>query len=144
MNVAYKAITEGAKHPEFQSKLAAGFDLRAVGTHTIEYMQTVVVPTGLAIATPETHALLILARSSLFLRHGVIVANGVGLIDPDYAGDTDEIKVILHCLRPTGTVIPHDARIAQGMFVPIDRAEFNRVESMTASARGGFGSTGTI
>src|SRR3954469_18401141 len=103
--------------PEYQTSGAAGFDLAASQDTTVEPGGITLVPTGLVIAVPDGYFLAILARSSTPLRRGLMVANGVGVIDSDYCGDTDEIKIqVLNVTKAPVTV-------AQG-------------------ARGGFGATG--
>lgn len=111
--------------------------------------------TGLAIETPRDHFLMIVERSSTFKKWGVQLGNTVGIVDSDYAGNDDKIKLFLHWTKivvdndifaPPGQVpklrIPAGTRLAQGLFIPVVRAEFDIVEDLTKQSRGGFGSTG--
>jgi dUTP pyrophosphatase len=129
--------------PEYQTSGAAGFDLAASQDTTVEPGGITLVPTGLVIAVPDGYFLAIFARSSTPLRRGLMVANGVGVIDSDYCGDTDEIKVqVLNVTKAPVTVAKGD-RIAQGLFIPVSRAVWQEeTESLRQGARGGFGATG--
>jgi dUTP pyrophosphatase len=93
------------------------------------------------IAVPHGCFLAILARSSTPLKRGLMVANGVGVVDPDYAGPDDEIKVQVVNFTAQEVVVRRGDRIAQGIFIPCVRAEWQEGETRNTS-RGGFGSTG--
>src|SRR3954465_11948605 len=138
--------------PEYQTSGAAGFDLAASRDTTVEPGGITLVPTGLVIAVPDGYFPAIFAgtifpplfaRSSTPLRRGLMVANGVGVIDSDYCGDTDEIKIqVLNVTKAPVTVAKGD-RIAQGLFIPVSRAVWQEeTESLRQGARGGFGATG--
>jgi dUTP pyrophosphatase len=86
--------------------------------------------------------LMLAARSSLYKRHGLILANGVGIVDEDYSGDDDEILVSVLNVCSIVAEIEQGERIAQGIFVPVSRAYFVPTDELGES-RGGFGSTGT-
>lgn len=100
------------------------------------------VSTGLVIATPPGHFLMLAARSSLFRKKGLILTNGIGVVDEDYSGDDDVISLSLHNLN-RGCVchIKKGERLAQGIFVRISKPEFVEAIAMGES-RGGWGSTG--
>lgn len=104
--------------------------------------QTELIPTGLAIFIEDpTYAAIILPRSGLGHKHGIVLGNLVGLIDSDYQGE-----LMISCWnrgQQPFTVEPND-RIAQLVVVPIVQADFEWVDDFDASARGesGFGSTG--
>ena len=99
------------------------------------------MPTGLVIAVPDGHALLIAARSSLFKKKGLMLANNLGVIDQDYCGPTDEIHILLWNPGDTDVAIEKNERLAQGFFVPVTKAEWAEGPA-DAPARGGIGSTG--
>ena len=71
-----------------------------------------------------------------------MMANGIGIIDPDYSGDDDEVKAACFNFSSSPVIVEKGERIAQGIFVNIDRAEWEEVETMPNKTRGGFGSTG--
>ncbi len=130
--------------PEYASGGSAGLDLRACVQDTLTLMpgSTELIPTGLCIhiANPG-YAGIILPRSGLGHKHGIVLGNLVGLIDSDYQG-----QLFVSCWN-RGTE-PFDievgTRIAQLVIVPIAQVKFNRVDSFDATSRGtgGFGSTG--
>ncbi len=134
-----------AEHlPAYATDGSAGLDLRACLDQSIvlEPGQTTLIPTGLAlhIADPGLAA-VVLPRSGLGHKHGIVLGNLVGLIDSDYQG-----PLMVSCWN-RGDVpfrIEPMERIAQLVILPIMRASFRRVDAFTASSRGagGFGSTG--
>lgn len=123
---------------------SAGVDLRAcvAAPLVLQPGETQLVPTGLAIHIADPgYAGLILPRSGLGHKHGLVLGNGVGLIDADYQGPL-MVSLWNRGALPQ-TVQPGD-RIAQLVFMPVVRARFRHVESFAESARGtgGFGHTG--
>ncbi len=131
--------------PHYATAGSAGLDLRACISEKIilEPGQTVLIPTGLAIHLADTnYAAMILPRSGLGHKHGVVLGNLVGLIDSDYQG---ELMVSTWNRGNTPFTIEPFERIAQMVIVPVVQAQFNLVEDFNASDRGagGFGSTGT-
>ncbi len=100
------------------------------------------VSTGLIIATPPGYALLIAARSSLFKKKGLMLANSVGVVDQDYCGPTDVLMLPLWNPGDTPVDIVRGERLAQGFFTPIERAEWNEGAAISDTSRGGHGSTG--
>jgi dUTP pyrophosphatase len=127
--------------PGYATAGSAAFDLAAAETIDVPAGQIRLIGTGLVIAVPAGHFLAVLARSSTPLKRGLVVANGVGVIDSDYCGPHDEIKVqVLNVTGETVTVASGD-RIAQAMVLPAPRVEFEEADAI-APSRGGFGSTG--
>ena len=128
--------------PSYQTAGAAGFDLAASAEVTIAPGAIVLIPTGLVVEVPQGHFLGIVARSSTPLKKGLIVANGVGVLDSDYCGPTDELKIqVMNVTQREVTVLNGD-RIAQGIVMPYVRVEIEDGTGATAASRGGFGSTG--
>ena len=101
------------------------------------------VGTGLVIAVPEGHFLGIFARSSTPLKRGLMVANGVGVIDADYCGPDDEIKIQVLNITDAPVMVARGDRLAQGIVLPCPKIEWEEVSEMTVPTRGGFGSTGS-
>jgi dUTP pyrophosphatase len=130
--------------PAYATPGSAGLDLRACIDKPIvlEPGQAELIPTGLAIHIGDPAlAAMILPRSGLGHKHGIVLGNLVGLIDSDYQG-----PLMVSCWNrgsQTFTVQPME-RVAQLVIVPVVRARFRQVESFDATARGegGFGSTG--
>jgi len=129
--------------PEYHTAGAAGFDLAASQDITVQPRSIALVPTGLVIEVPQGHFLGIFARSSTPLKRGLMVANGVGVIDSDYCGETDEIKVQVLNFTDRAVVVKTGDWIAQGLLIPVVRAEWNEADAaLRDGARGGFGATG--
>jgi dUTP pyrophosphatase len=130
--------------PAYATPGSAGLDLRACIDAPIELRpgDTQLIPTGLAIHLADRgYAAMILPRSGLGHKHGVVLGNLVGLIDSDYQG-----QLMVSCWnrgQAAFTVQPME-RIAQMVIVPVVQASFELVEEFAASQRGagGFGSTG--
>jgi dUTP pyrophosphatase len=128
--------------PVYSSAGAAAFDLAAADEVEVPPHQIRLVGTGLVVQVPEGYFLAIVARSSTPLKRGLMVANGVGVIDSDYCGATDEVKIqVLNVTNEAVTVARGD-RLAQGMILAAPRVEWEEAAQATAPARGGFGSTG--
>jgi dUTP pyrophosphatase len=131
--------------PHYATDGSAGLDMRAVidDALTVEPGDTVLVPTGLAIhvADPALAAVL-LPRSGLGHKHGIVLGNLTGLIDSDYQG-----QVFISCWNRSSTSyeIQPGERIAQMVFVLVEQVQFNVVEDFDDSKRGagGFGHSGT-
>ena len=129
--------------PEYQTPGAAGFDLAANGDTTIEPGRIALVPTGLVIEVPAGHFLAIFARSSTPLKKGLMIANGVGVIDQDYCGPADEIKIQVLNFTAAAIEVKRGDRLAQGLFLPVTRMDWEEAgEDLREGSRGGFGATG--
>ncbi|QDD90599.1 dUTP diphosphatase [Pseudomonas oryzihabitans] len=131
--------------PSYVTPGSAGLDLRAMLQEdlVLEPGQTALIPTGLAIhiADPSLAA-LVLPRSGLGHKHGIVLGNLVGLIDSDYQG---ELMVSCWNRGQTTFTVSIGERIAQLMLVPVVQAHFDIVESFSETERGsgGFGHSGT-
>ncbi len=130
--------------PAYATPGSAGLDLRACVDHAVVLQpgQTALIPTGLAVHIGDPGlAAMLLPRSGLGHKHGIVLGNGVGLIDSDYQG-----PLMVSCWnrgQATFTIEPME-RIAQMVIVPVVQAAFRRVDEFDTSGRGagGFGSTG--
>ncbi len=130
--------------PNYATAGSAGLDLRACidDAITIQAGETVLIPTGMAIHLADpAYAAMILPRSGLGHKHGIVLGNLVGLIDSDYQG-----QLFVSCWNRSqqAFVMNPLERIAQLVIVPVLQAQFNVVEEFAQSERGagGFGSTG--
>lgn len=135
--------------PAYATPGAAGADIRAnlpperrASGFRLAPWQRAVVPTGFCIEIPSGYEVQIRPRSGLALAHGITLPNSPGTIDSDYRGP---LGVLLVNLGAEAYVITHGARIAQMVVAPVVQARFERVETLSRTARGsgGFGSTGT-
>ena len=130
--------------PAYATTGSAGLDLRACLDEplTLKPGETALVPTGLAIHVGDPgYAALILPRSGLGHKHGIVLGNLVGLIDSDYQG---QLMISTWNRGETTFVLNPLERLAQLVIVPVVQAEFNIVDDFETSERGagGFGSTG--
>ena len=130
--------------PAYATPGSAGLDLRACIEHAIEVKpgQTELVPTGMAVNLADAGlAGVVLPRSGLGHKHGIVLGNLVGLIDSDYQG---QIFVSLWNRGNEVFTLTPMQRIAQLVFVPVVQVQLNPVEAFPESGRGtgGFGSTG--
>jgi dUTP pyrophosphatase len=142
MRLKIKRLDPGIGLPEPASGRAAGFDLASAVDIDIPPRSIRLVGTGLVIAVPDGHFLGIFARSSTPLKRGLMVANGVGVIDPDYCGPEDEIKIQVLNVTDAPVQVRRGDRLAQGIVLPAPRVEWDEVGDVAAPTRGGFGSTG--
>ncbi|MDP2868597.1 dUTP diphosphatase [Methyloversatilis sp.] len=132
--------------PAYATAGSAGLDLRACieATTTVHPGDTLLVPSGIAIHLGDPGlAAIVLPRSGLGHKHGIVLGNLVGLIDSDYQG---QIFVSLWNRGDTPFVLQPMERIAQLVVVPVVQVQLRRVETFDASLRGesGFGSTGSL
>lgn len=141
LTVRITRIHPGARIPAYQTGDAAGFDLAAVADVTVHPGRVALVPTGLVIQVPIRMFLGIFARSSTPLKKGLMVANGVGVVDPDYCGPDDEVKIAVMNFTPDPVTVRAGDRIAQGILLEAPRVEWAEAPAEGAS-RGGFGSSG--
>ncbi len=128
--------------PAYGTAGSAAFDLMAAHDQTIAPRSIALIGTGLVIEVPAGYFLAILARSSTPLKRGLMVANGVGVVDPDYAGPADEVKVQLLNITDAPVEVRRGDRLAQGLVLAAPRVEWDEVAATRAESRGGFGSTG--
>ena len=146
LKIQFKVLRDAARPhlPAYATPGSAGLDLRACIDHATELVPgaTTLIPTGLAIHIGNPgFAALILPRSGLGHKHGIVLGNLVGLIDSDYQG---ELMVSCWNRGSVAFTIAPQERIAQLVVVPVQQAAFQEVADFTASDRGtgGFGSTG--
>ena len=141
LTVQITRIHPDAILPAYQTAEAAAFDLASVEDVTILPGRVALIPTGLVVRVPLRMFLGIFARSSTPLKRGLMVANGVGVIDPDYCGPTDEVKIAVMNFTDDVVTVTAGDRIAQGILLNAPRVEWVEAETGEIS-RGGFGSSG--
>ena len=146
ISIDYKVLNPLVKDhlPSYASKGSAGLDLRACIEHvqTLNPGETFLIPTGISIYIKDpNYAAVILPRSGLGHKHGIVLGNLVGLIDSDYQG---ELLVSCWNRSKNAFLINPLERIAQLVILPVIQANFNKVEQFPETERGegGFGSTG--
>lgn len=127
--------------PEYKTGEAAAFDLCVAENAVIAPGETVHLPTGLIIQAPAGHFLLIAPRSSTFKKKGLRLGNTIGVIDRDFCGPGDELMLVVWNPGKESINVEAGERIAQGLFVPVTRIEWDEGEPL-GPTRGGLGSTG--
>ena len=142
MRLKIRRLDSTVPLPTYATDDAAGFDLAASQDMTLGPGQIALVRTGLVIEVPSGHFLAIFARSSTPLKRGLVVANGVGVLDPDYCGPKDEVLIQVLNIRGTEVEVKRGDRLAQGIVLPAPRVAWQEVEDLREITRGGFGSTG--
>lgn len=132
---------EGLPLPTYATEGAAGMDLLAAKDMVVPPGGRALVPTGLRIALPDGYEMQVRPRSGLALKHGITLPNAPGTVDEDYRG---EVGVILLNTGSEPFPITRGDRIAQAVFAPVTRAEWEEVVVLPETQRGvgGFGSTG--
>lgn len=144
MDVSVSRIDPNLPLPQYHSSGAAAFDFVARETTIIGPKTIGLVPGNVIVKVPEGYALLVLPRSSMPKKKSLVFPHSIGLIDQDYHGPKDEIFIQVFNTSDTPVTIDRGERIAQGLFVKIERAAWHEVEDHGAETRGGFGSTGTM
>jgi dUTP pyrophosphatase len=142
MEIKVKRIDKSLELPEFKTKGSVGFDLVAREDVIVPSGEVKLIPLNLIVKTPEGYGLFLLPRSSTPMKKGLLIPNGVGIIDQDYCGNDDELKLQALNFTKKEVKVERGERIAQAIFVKIEKAEFVEMDKMEDSSRGGFGSTG--
>ena len=142
MNVRVRRVRPDVPLPRYETSCAAAFDFAAAEDVVVAAGGVALVPTGLVVEVPQGMFLGIFARSSTPLKRGLMVANGVGVIDPDYCGPDDEVKIAVMNFTSAPVTVRRGDRIAQGIFLAAPRVAWEEAETLSASSRGGFGATG--
>ena len=141
LNVNIKRIDTDLPLPTYATTGSVGFDLLCREDTEIAPRQLGRIPGNVIVQTPPGYMLLLTMRSSTARRKGLLIPNGVGVIDQDYSGEGDELLVSVYNFRDAAVTVLRGERIAQGIFVPVARVVWNEVDDV-GKGRGGFGSTG--
>ena len=141
LTVRIRRLDESVRLPAYESEGAAAFDLSASRDVEIQPGEIVLVPTGLVVEVPPGMFLGVFARSSTPLKRGLMVANGVGVVDSDYCGPHDEIKIAVVNVTRSAVSVRAGDRLAQGILLPAPRVVWEEVDELRPVSRGGFGST---
>lgn len=128
--------------PAYATAGAAAFDLPAAADVVVPPRSVALVPTGLVVEVPAGWFLAVFARSSTPLKRGLMVANGVGVVDSDYCGPADEVKVQVINVTDAEVHVARGERLAQAMVLAAPRLELVDAPPADRASRGGFGSTG--
>jgi dUTP pyrophosphatase len=135
-------IQENITLPQRQTLNSAGYDLSAYEDITIEPGEIKFIPTGLKVKLGESEVLLVYPRSSLGIKKGLMMSNGVGVIDSDYYNNPQNeghIMVPLYNFKNTPVTISKFERVAQGVFQTFLKTEDD--QPVSSERKGGFGSS---
>ncbi len=139
--IKIKRIDENLPLPRYETKGSVGFDLLCRKSVTIASHSVGLIPANIIVETPPGYMLMVTLRSSTPSKQGLLIPHGVGVIDQDYCGEGDEIKIQVYNFRMESVTIERSSRIAQGIFVKVERGDWFEVDQMVSETRGGFGST---
>lgn len=142
MTLTITRLSPSVPMPAYATSGAAAFDLAASTEVDVPPHGIALVPTGLVVRVPDGHFLAIFARSSTPLKRGLMVANGVGVVDSDYCGPADEVKVQVINVTDQPVRVAIGDRLAQAMVLAAPRVTLVEAASTSGPSRGGFGSTG--
>ncbi|HBR80974.1 MAG: Deoxyuridine 5'-triphosphate nucleotidohydrolase Dut [Candidatus Uhrbacteria bacterium GW2011_GWE2_45_35] len=141
MQILFKRLSPDVPIPEYKTAGAVAFDIAVPKGGVIQPGETKFFSTGLVIKVPDGYVLLVAPRSSNAKKQ-IRMGNSIGLIDQDYCGPTDELKLALNNFGSEPYTVKDGERIAQSMIVPIAKGEFIETADLGTPDRGGFGSTG--
>ena len=122
MQIRIKRIDKTLPLPQYQTAGAVAFDFVSRETTTIPPRKTGYVPLNVCIGTPAGYMLLLAARSSLH-KKGLMLANGVGVGDQDFCGNSDEYKAAVYNFTDLPVTVARGERVEQGKLVPIEKKE---------------------
>jgi len=142
MKVKIKRIDKELPLPIYETGGSVGFDIIARENVSVPPKEMGMIPSNLIVEVPDGYMLIVASRSSTPRKKGLTPPHGFGIIDQDYCGSEDEIKVLVYNFLDEKVEISRGEKIAQGVFVKIDRFEWDEIEKVENENRGGFGSTG--
>lgn len=141
MKIRVRRFDKELPLPTYATEGAAAMDCYARETTTIPPGEVRYIPLNIALEIPEGHFVLMAARSSLH-KKGLMLANGIGILDEDYCGDDDEYKAAVFNFSSEIAEVNRGDRITQIIVRPVERFKWTEVDSLERESRGGFGSTG--
>ena len=142
MRIAIKRVDPKLPLPKYETSGSAGFDFVVREGAVIKAGDIALLPANTIVQIPEGYMLIIAARSSTPRRTGLVIPHGIGIIDSDYCGPEDEVCIQVWNPTSDDVEVKRGDRIAQGLIMCVERAEWQEVEEIVAPTRGGFGSTG--
>src|SRR3989442_12365159 len=139
LQVAIKRIGIDLPLPTYATAGSVGFDLLCREDTEIAPRTVELIPSNVIVRIPAGYMLMLTLRSSTPLRKGLLIPNGVGIIDQDYCGEGDELRVQVFNFREEAVVGKRGESIAQGIFFPVTRVSWKEKDEK-GKGRGGFGS----
>lgn len=144
MKVTIKRIDKDLPLPRYETAGSVGFDILARADTLIEAKSLSLIPGNIVVEVPVGFMLVVAARSSTPRKKGLLTPHGIGIIDHDYCGPDDEIKIQVYNFSDEAVTVKRGEKIAQGIFVHIDKFDWAETEEMNKANRGGFGSTDNL
>lgn len=141
VKVRIQRVDKSLLLPIYETVGSVGFDLIARETVTIAPGSIELIPGNVIVEVPTGTMLVVASRSSTPRKKGLTQPHGFGIIDHDYCGPQDEVKIQVYNFSTAPVVVERGEKIAQGVFVKIDKFEWEEVELIREESRGGFGST---
>ncbi|MFA6017932.1 MAG: dUTP diphosphatase [Patescibacteria group bacterium] len=141
MDVPIRRLSQFTPLPEYKTSGACAFDIAVIEEKTLQPNERAIFSTGLVIKVPDDQVLILASRSSN-AKKGIVLSNGIGVIDNDHCGPNDQLLLAILNIGNTPYSIKIGERIAQGFFVPFSRATFVEPEEWDLPDRGSFGTTG--
>lgn len=142
MDVRIQRIDKSLPLPVYETEGSVGFDILARVKVTVEAGKIELIPSNIIVEVPVGYMLVVASRSSTPRKKGLTQPHGFGIIDHDYCGPEDEVKIQVYNFSGTPVTIERGEKIAQGVFVRVDKFDWEEVDSIRDESRGGFGSTG--
>jgi len=141
MKVRIKRVDRSLPLPVYETAGAVGFDILCREPTTIEPKSIGRIPGNAIVKVPEGYALVVALRSSTPTKKQLLCPHGIGIVDNDYCGPDDELMVQVYNFSDSPVTVARGEKIAQGIFVKVERADWNETEKMEGKSRGGFGNT---
>src|SRR5580698_10535067 len=138
MDLSIRRFDKDLPLPEYKTAGAAAMDLYVREGATVPPHQIVVFNLNIAVKPPAGHFALMAARSSLRKR-GLMLANGIGILDEDYAGDEDEYRAAIYNFTDVSVEVQKGERRVQLLILPYEKVTWHEVETLGNQSRGGFG-----
>lgn len=141
MKVKIARVDKSLPLPEYHTKGSVGCDLYARETTKVTPKSLARIPANVIIETPPGFMFIVASRGSTPFKKGLLPPHGFGVGDQDFCGPEDEYKIAVYNFTDEEVVVERGERIAQGIFVPVEIADWEEVDSIVKVNRGAFGST---
>jgi len=141
MKVRITRVDKSLPLPVYETAGAVGFDIMCRQDTEIAPKSVGRIPGNVIVQVPDGYVLVVALRSSTPKKKQLLCPHGIGVIDNDYCGPDDELMVQVYNFSDAPVTVARGEKIAQGVFVKVENAEWDEVDSVNEKSRGGFGST---
>lgn len=142
MKVKITRVDKTLPLPIYHTEGSVGCDLYARETTVIKPKKVAKIPANVIIGTPPGYMFVVASRGSTPFKKGLMPAHGIGIGDQDFCGHEDEYQIAVYNFTDQDIIVEKGERIAQGIFVAVEIAEWEETDVISKKSRGGFGSTG--